>query len=103
MGLQDILKIEPGSVIWTIITFLLIVWLIGKFGWKPILSGLKSREDAIRNDLETAKTMDWAATIAGLFLWAFLVAFFRRFAGPPAGKTTHGRAVEPRPAPSPDP
>lgn len=55
MGLQNILHIEPGSVIWTIITFLVIVWLIGKYGWKPILSGLKSREEGIRKDLETAK------------------------------------------------
>lgn len=55
MGLQNILQIEPGSVIWTIITFLIIVWLIGKYGWKPILNGLKSREEVIRKDLETAK------------------------------------------------
>ena len=55
MGLENILHIEPGSVIWTIITFLAIVWLIGKYGWKPILAGLKSREDTIRKDLETAK------------------------------------------------
>ena len=55
MGLQNILHIEPGSVLWTIITFLLIVWLIAKFGWKPILAGLKSREDGIRKDLDTAK------------------------------------------------
>ena len=55
MGLQNILNIEPGSVIWTIVTFLVIVWLIGKFGWKPILNGLKSREETIRKDLETAK------------------------------------------------
>ena len=56
MGLQHVLSLEPGSVLWTIITFLIIVWLIGKFGWKPILSGLKAREDAIRSDLETAKS-----------------------------------------------
>lgn len=55
MGLQNILQIEPGSVIWTIITFLIIVWLIGKYGWKPILNGLKSRAEVIRKDLETAK------------------------------------------------
>lgn len=55
MGLQNILHIEPGSVIWTIVTFLVIVWLIGKYGWKPILAGLKSREDTIRKDLETAR------------------------------------------------
>ena len=62
MGLQNILHIEPGSVIWTIITFLLIVWLIGKFGWKPILSGLKSREEGIRRDLDTAKAEREKAT-----------------------------------------
>jgi F-type H+-transporting ATPase subunit b len=56
MGLQNVLSLEPGSVLWTIITFLIIVWLIGKFGWKPILSGLKAREDSIRQDLETAKS-----------------------------------------------
>jgi F-type H+-transporting ATPase subunit b len=55
MGLQQVLNIEPGSILWTIITFLIIVWVIGKFGWKPILSGLKEREDTIRTDLETAK------------------------------------------------
>jgi F-type H+-transporting ATPase subunit b len=55
MGLQQVLSLEPGSVLWTIITFLIIVWLVGKFGWKPILSGLKAREDSIRQDLETAK------------------------------------------------
>lgn len=53
--MQEVLSIEPGSVLWTIITFLVVVWLIGKFGWKPILSGLKSREDSIRRDLETAR------------------------------------------------
>jgi F-type H+-transporting ATPase subunit b len=56
MGLQNVLNIEPGSVLWTIITFLVVVWLIAKFGWKPILSGLKAREDSIRNDLDNART-----------------------------------------------
>jgi F-type H+-transporting ATPase subunit b len=72
--MDQILNIEPGSVLWTIITFLVIVWLVGKFGWKPILSGLKSREDSIRNDLETAKSerekamallKEYEASIAG--------------------------------------
>ncbi|MBI5058480.1 F0F1 ATP synthase subunit B [candidate division KSB1 bacterium] len=54
-GLASVVSPKPGSVLWTIITFLVIVWLVSKFGWKPILSGLKSREDSIRKDLETAK------------------------------------------------
>jgi F-type H+-transporting ATPase subunit b len=54
--MENLLHIEPGSVIWTIVTFLVIVWLVGKYGWKPILSALKTREESIRNDLETAKS-----------------------------------------------
>ena len=55
MGLQNILNLEPGSIIWTIISFLIMVWLVGKFGWKPLMTGLKNREESIRNDLDTAK------------------------------------------------
>ena len=55
MGLQNILNLEPGSIIWTIVSFLIMVWLVGKFGWKPLMTGLKNREDSIRNDLDTAK------------------------------------------------
>ncbi|RPH96113.1 ATP synthase F0 subunit B [candidate division KSB1 bacterium] len=56
MGLQNVLSIEPGSVLWTIVTFLVVAWLIGRFGWKPILSGLQAREDSIRKDLDTARS-----------------------------------------------
>jgi len=56
MGLQNILNIEPGSILWTIITFLIVVWIVGKFGWKPIIKGLKDREESIKNDLDTAKS-----------------------------------------------
>jgi F-type H+-transporting ATPase subunit b len=56
MGLQNILNIEPGSILWTIVSFLIVVWLVGKFGWKPLLKGLKSREDSIRHDLDSAKS-----------------------------------------------
>jgi len=62
MGLQNVLRIEPGSVVWTILTFLVVAWIIAKFGWKPILSGLKAREDTIRTDLETAKSEREKAT-----------------------------------------
>jgi len=64
MGLQHVLSLEPGSILWTIITFLIIVWVIAKFGWKPILSGLKAREDTIRTDLDTAKAEREKATAA---------------------------------------
>ncbi len=73
-GLASVVSPEPGSVLWTIITFLLIFWLVKKFGWTPILTGLKSREDTIRKDLEFARSerekahsmlADYQSTIAG--------------------------------------
>lgn len=54
-GLADVVSPKPGSVLWTIITFLIIVWLMSKYGWKPILAGLKAREETIRKDLDTAR------------------------------------------------
>ena len=46
---------EPGLMIWTVITFLLLVFILGKFAWKPILAILKERESTIRQALEEAQ------------------------------------------------
>lgn len=46
---------EPGLMIWTVVTFLLLVLLLGKFAWKPILAVLKERETTIRQALDEAR------------------------------------------------
>ena len=46
---------EPGLIIWTVVTFLLLVFLLGKFAWKPIMAVLKERESTIRQALDEAK------------------------------------------------
>lgn len=55
MGLQNIIRLDPGSIVWTIITFLVLLWILSKFAWKPILKGLANREASIKGDLETAR------------------------------------------------
>ncbi|MFH1011679.1 MAG: F0F1 ATP synthase subunit B [bacterium] len=55
MGLQNIIRLDPGSIVWTILTFLVLLWILSKFAWKPILKGLSDREAAIKGDLETAR------------------------------------------------
>lgn len=45
----------PGEFIWTIILFLILLAVLVKWVWPPILKGLKDREDKIRNDLEEAE------------------------------------------------
>jgi len=48
--------IEPGIglIFWTTFVFLLLLWLLGKYAWKPILEAIKTREESIQNALSTA-------------------------------------------------
>jgi len=46
---------DPGLIIWTALTFLGLLFLLGKTAWKPIVDGLDRRENAIRESLEEAK------------------------------------------------
>lgn len=49
------LDINPGLIIWTIITFVLLVIVLGKFAWKPLLQALESREKEIAEALHAAE------------------------------------------------
>jgi F-type H+-transporting ATPase subunit b len=49
------LEINPGLIIWTIITFVCLAIVLGKFAWKPILKMLGDREGQIRAALEQAE------------------------------------------------
>lgn len=46
---------DAGNIIWTLAVFLLVVFVLGKFAWGPILAGLKAREDFIHDSLAKAK------------------------------------------------
>jgi F-type H+-transporting ATPase subunit b len=49
------LKIEPGLLIWTIITFLVLLAVLRRVAWKPLLAALEQREGTIRSSLEDAQ------------------------------------------------
>jgi len=56
-------KAEPslfgGHLVTSIVTaiiFLVLLAVLGKFAWKPLLESLKKREEMIRNDIESART-----------------------------------------------
>ena len=46
---------DPGLFIWTILTFLVLRWLLAKFAWRPLLQALESRQDLIRKSLDDAQ------------------------------------------------
>lgn len=49
------LNIEPGLLIWTIITFIALVFILRKVAWNPLLTALEQRESSIRESLEEAQ------------------------------------------------
>jgi F-type H+-transporting ATPase subunit b len=49
------LSINPGVIIWTTITFLLLLFVLKKTAWKPILDSLDEREKKIKDSLEEAE------------------------------------------------
>ncbi len=44
-----------GTVFWTTLIFLLLLLLLQKFAWGPIMKAVRSREDTIRNALDSAE------------------------------------------------
>jgi F-type H+-transporting ATPase subunit b len=46
---------DPGLFIWTILTFLVLLALLAKFAWRPLLEALDRRQDAIRKSLDDAQ------------------------------------------------
>jgi F-type H+-transporting ATPase subunit b len=46
---------DLGLIFWTLVTFLLLVFLLGKFAWKPILKMVNEREASIEEALKAAE------------------------------------------------
>lgn len=44
-----------GLIVWTLITFLLVLFLLKKFAWAPIVGALKQRESFIEDSLKAAE------------------------------------------------
>lgn len=54
-GPLDLITPEPGMALWTLIIFLILLFILGKFAFKPIANALKEREDEIRYSLTQAE------------------------------------------------
>ncbi|MEJ7828814.1 MAG: F0F1 ATP synthase subunit B [Segetibacter sp.] len=52
---MELLLPGAGLVFWTLIAFILVFIILGKFAWKPILASLKEREASIADSLATAQ------------------------------------------------
>ena len=52
---MGLVEINPGLIIWTIITFAVLMVILRVFAWKPLLGMLEERERTIRESLEQAR------------------------------------------------
>jgi F-type H+-transporting ATPase subunit b len=51
---MDLLSPHPGLILWTIITFVVVLVILKAKAWGPLLAALDERERSIREALETA-------------------------------------------------
>src|SRR3954462_5504442 len=52
---NPLVQTDPGLFIWTIVTFLVLLALLAKFAWRPLLEALDTRQNAIRKSLDDAQ------------------------------------------------
>ena len=50
-----LLSPDLGTAVWTIVLFVVLVAVLGRFVWPSVLKGLQDRENKIRQDLEDAQ------------------------------------------------
>lgn len=48
-------EINPGLIIWTVVTFVCLALVLRKFAWGPMLKALSAREHGIRDALQQAE------------------------------------------------
>jgi F-type H+-transporting ATPase subunit b len=58
---QSLVQPNPGLIIWTIVTFVLLAFVLKKLAWKPILDRIETRDRTIREALEESKRAREAA------------------------------------------
>jgi F-type H+-transporting ATPase subunit b len=52
---NPLVQVDPGLFIWTIVTFLVLLTLLAKFAWGPLLQALEARQETIRKSLADAE------------------------------------------------
>ncbi len=52
---MELLLPGAGLIVWTLIAFIIVLIILRKYAWKPILSALNDREKTIADSLETAQ------------------------------------------------
>lgn len=52
---NPLLQFDPGVGIWSIVTFVLLLTILKKFAWKPIIDSIDERDREIKSSMESAE------------------------------------------------
>lgn len=52
---MELITPDIGLIFWMTLSFIIVLTILKKFAWKPILQGLKDREDSIKESLSLAE------------------------------------------------
>lgn len=55
---MELFKIDPGLILWTWITFGVLLFLLGKYVFPPMLRNIHNRETAIRRSVDRANLIE---------------------------------------------
>ncbi len=55
LELNPLVKPEIGLVFWSSVAFILLLVILGKFAWKPIMKAINEREQGIADSIATAE------------------------------------------------
>lgn len=53
----NLLAVNPGLLIWTVVTFAIVLTVLWLFAWKPIISALDARNEKVEGDLQKSKEL----------------------------------------------
>ncbi len=53
--MENLLKFDTGLMVWTWITFFVVLFILGWKAWRPMIRALERREDFIRESLQEAE------------------------------------------------
>ena len=52
---NPLVRLDPGLYIWAILTFVVVLWALGKYAWGPLLKALDERQKTIAAAVDDAR------------------------------------------------
>ena len=57
VGWDTLFSVDPGLMVWTVLTVLVLLFALSRWAWKPLLGALDAREQRIRENIQEAQRL----------------------------------------------